>query len=206
MDEQELKALLRRADATAGPFRVRANLGPRVRQLAWRRQILRTTIGVAAAACFFIVVGATLLWSADSGSGAGSHQRIANGPPAGPPPAAPIIDAAYLEAEIARLEATADAHAALMERLDKRREQRERIASLERELTRRDPQARARLQLEKTACFLVLEADRLCARQTEAKDCTDAYRRVVTLFPNTQAAVKAQQRINELQSGKGGLS
>jgi hypothetical protein len=205
MDEQELKSLLRRADATASPPRTATDLGPRVRRLAWRRRVVATTGRFAIAASLALLAGTAAWWFVDGRRDA-PDEAPAIAKHARPSPEAERLDPDALRAQVARLEADAASRLAAVDAFRARRAQRARLAALQQQLTRPDPLASTRLELEKTACFLVREADRMCASKGKSEACINAYERVVRLFPKTNAAVQAQQKITEIQTGKGGLS
>ena len=104
-------------------------------------------------------------------------------------------DEAALRAEIARLEARADARLAEARRLLAIQAARHRRDECLRQLARLDTAERIAQEAEETAFIIVYDADRLRERQGGTESAAAAYREAVRLFPQTKWAEVARKKL-----------
>ncbi len=181
MTEDKIKNLLQEADRTAGgPASVSANLAAAVRRRAGRRQTINLAARIAAAAIVVIALG---IWGFTAKKTRYRQRIIA------------------LEAEIKQLKLQTDATLMLIrEVLDEERKQR-RLNELKAQLARySDPLQEIQKQADKTAFFLVYQANRMYRELDQKEAAIQEYNRVIELFPQSQWAEVARQRLSEIQN------
>lgn len=190
MPEDKIKNLLQKADRAAGePALVSIDLSA-VRRNASRRQTVKLTARITAAAVVVIALG---IWGFTAKK-TRDRQRIV-----------------ALEAEIKRLKVQTDATLNLIrEVLDEERKQR-RLNELKAQLTSySDPLEEIQKQVDKTAFFLVYQANRMYRELDQKDSAIQEYNRVIELFPQSRWAEVARQRLlevkkNQVNNSKGDL-
>ena len=107
--------------------------------------------------------------------------------------------AARLEAEVARMEAEARLRLAGVERMlfrERRRRVEDRLARV---LLTPEPLVRTAGELERAAAIMVASADHMHREMGLQASAVEVYRRTVRLFPGTQGAALARQRLAEIK-------
>ena len=196
MNDDALKQVLHRADRVAGPPRPVTVDARAIERRAGAARAHRTagwTAAVAAAAVLGICA-----WL-------GLPARREGPGPAGQ--GAPVVtDAqkiARLEAEVRQLRASTDRMLALLQEAAQQRDRDRRVAELRKELAAiPDPTEQARGQVSQAAERMVHEADRLWLGQRQRRLATAQYRRVIDLFPDTEWASVARQRLTQITENK----
>jgi tetratricopeptide (TPR) repeat protein len=184
MTEDKIKELFQIADRTAGRplmFPIKASV---IRRRARVRQVVNATFRVAVAA----VVFALAVW--------GLSDRSTR-------PTAEQEQIASLQVQVKLLQAKADAALKLVrEVLNSEREQ-GRLDELKAELANiPDPIEEIQKQVDQTAFTLVYDADRMYRELGQRRSAVQAYKRVIELFPQTQSADVARQRLSEIENEK----
>lgn len=182
MTEDKIKNLLQRADRTAGgPASVSVDLSA-LRRNANRRQTVNLAVRIAIAALVVIAIG---IWCFTVKKTRDRQRIIA------------------LEAEIKQLKLQTDATLNLVrEVLEKDRRQR-RLGELRTQLARiPDPLEETQKQVDKTAFILVYQANRMYQELDQKEAAIRDYNRVIELFPQSQWAEVARQRISEIQENQ----
>jgi len=183
MTEDKIKNLLYEADQTAGgPVPLSSNLAAAVRRRASRRQTANLALRVAAAAVILFAIG---IWSFNVKK-TRDRQRIV-----------------ALEMQIKELKTQTDATLNLIrEVLDEERKQR-RLNELQAQLASySDPLEEIQKQADKTAFFLVYQANRMYRELDQKDSAIKAYKRVIELFPQSRWAEVARQRLSEIQKNQ----
>jgi hypothetical protein len=184
---------LRQADADAGVPLVPAGLAVRAMLIAARRRRgrqRRWATGIAAG--ILLLIGVSWPW------------RGTDAPPSRPAaaPSASASDAGWKSA-IARLEAEAESHVAVGQRVAELQAQQVRLAALEAESAGPDPVLATYRELDQTASVLVAQGDRLYRELGLKASAAERYRRVIRLFPEAPGAAVARQRLTQLEEDKG---
>jgi hypothetical protein len=196
VNDERLEALLRAAGQSATPPReAPAGLAERVRGLQARRARNRKLAGGASIALVLLGVGiyAGLVGHGDRET---ADRPVADGSSSAPDPEA-------IKAEIARLDAEAQRRQQAVRKMILADAARRAIARVQAEQDAPSPLELVRIEREKTAFLLVDRAEQVGARAQGAA--ADEYRRVLELFPNTQAARVARERLNDPVREKGDL-
>ena len=183
MTEDKIKNLLQKADQTAGgPAPVSANLAADIRRRASRRQTINLTARIAAAAVVVIAFG---IWSFTAKK-TRDRQRIV-----------------ALEMQIKQLRVQTDATFNLIrEVLDEERKQRQ-LQKLQAQLASiPNPLEEIQKQVDKTAFFLVYQADRMYREFDQKDSAIQEYNRVIELFPQSRWAEEARQRLSEIKNNQ----
>ena len=199
MDNDPIRRLLREADAAAGPPpKPPGDLAHRVRQRAARRQRMR--FGLSAAAAVVLAAGITALWTqAPSPSWPGQAPQIVTQEPQ-------RLDVEATRREIERLRREADTRLAVAQRTHDLLRQYERARAARQQAPVANPIVDARREVEKAACILVYQANRMCREMDLCDSAVVKYQRVVELFPETAAAAMARERLDEIKHEKGDVS
>jgi len=181
MTDDKIKQLFEIADRTAGRplmFPIKAGV---IRRRARVRRLVSTTSRVAAAVLIFAVA----LW--------GLSDRSTR-------PTAQQRQIASLQVQVKLLQARADTALKLIEEvLDEERKQ-DRLAELEAELASiPEPLDEIKKQVDRAAFTLVYEADRMYGELSKRHSAVRAYKRVIELYPQTQSAEIARQRLSEIE-------
>ena len=184
MTQDRIENILKQADRTAGPPAPVSISISQIRKRARRTRYIAKAASVAAAA---IIVGITIL------------PRTTTTPEI-PQPHRKIAE---LESRIKYLQATTDAALKLIgEVLEEDRKQR-RLGALHAQLESiPDPREEIRKQVDKTAFNLVYQADRLYYELNQTHSAVEAYKKVITLFPENQWADVARERLADIQKSK----
>ncbi len=188
MNDDRLEALLRAAGESAAPPREPLpGLAERVRGLQARRARNRKVAGGAAAVVLLgmAVYGALTL---DGLRGARDPQ-VADGLKSAPDPEA-------IKAELARLEAEVRQRQQAVRNMAEADAARAALGRVQPEQDSPSPTELVRIEHEKTAFLLVDRAEQLGTRAQSAA--AAEYRRALELFPNTEAARVAEERLKTL--------
>lgn len=185
MTEDKIKNLLQEADQTAGrPAPVYVNLSD-VRRRANRRRFVCFTAPLSAAAVFLLAV---CIWSLIT--------RI----PETTPEQEKI---ALLETRIKQLQARTDAALSLIQEVLEEERRQSRLDEFQAQLASiPDPLEEIQRQVDKTAFILVYQADRMYHELNLKDSAVQTYKRVIKLFPKTQWAEVARQRLSEIKNSQ----
>jgi tetratricopeptide (TPR) repeat protein len=177
MPEDKIKNLLQKADETAGePMPVSINI-PAVRLRANRRRFISVTTPIAAAAAILLAFG---LWSLTK------QQKIAS-----------------LQRQIEQLQTRADATFDLIQEVLEDERKQQRLDELQAQLASiPDPLEEIRKQVDTAAFNLVYQADRMYRELNLKSSAIKTYKRVIEIFPETQWAEVAHQRLSEIKKGQ----
>lgn len=182
MTEDKIKNLLQETDRIAGrPAQVGVNLSA-IRRRANRKRLTRLVGPVAAAAALMIGLG---IWSLaiKTPEPTGEQRKIVT-----------------LETQVKQLQASTDAALALIHEVLEDERRQSRLDQLEAELASiPDPLEEIQRQVDKTAFYLVYQADRLYRELNETESAVETYKRVIKLFPRNQWAGVAQERLSEIE-------
>jgi hypothetical protein len=192
MSDDRLRQILQQADRLAGPPRPASVDVDAIRQRASAtRAALRKGFAAAAAAA---VVG-ICIWLGLASKHVGP---LAKDVPASQP-AADSQRIAQLEAEVKALRASSDRMLALLQEAAQQRDRDRRVAELKRELADiPDPMEQVTAQVSQAAERMVREADQLWLGQRQRRLAVSRYQRVITLFPDSEWASVARQRLVEI--------
>lgn len=201
MTDETFVTLLKTADRSAGGVpEIGAGLAERVRGRRRRERIARTTAvsGVAAA-----LLLATVVWTLRPAGRTALNYKVVDATSAVPATTAEEIS--RLRAEVASLRAQAEASTLAVETLRRVNLSRERMRELRAVRRTIDPAIAAACELERAAITLVQQADRMQREHGLTDAAREAYERAVRLFPETQAAAAAREKLNELERQQGDL-
>jgi len=184
MTEEKIKNLLQKADKAApAQTPVCSSLTAAVRRRAGRRRFVNIAAPVATAAALLIIFGAWRLAARTTQTK--QHQN----------------KIASLQAEIKELHARTDAALKLIQEVLENQRQQRRLDELQTQLAAiPDPLEEIRKQVDKTAFILVYQADRMYRELNQKDSAIRAYNRVMELFPQTQSAKVAEQRLSQIQN------
>jgi tetratricopeptide (TPR) repeat protein len=185
MTEDEIKKLLLQADkAAGGPAPVRVNFSA-IRRRAGRKNMIILVAPLASAAVLMVALSVLALMFRTT------------------EPTQEQTKIALLETQIKQLQARTDAALSFIhEVLDEERRQ-SRLDELQAQLASiPDPLEEVRSQFDKTAFVLVYQADRLYRELNQTDSAVENYRRVIELFPESQWAKVARQRLSEIENKK----
>jgi TolA-binding protein len=185
MTEDKIKNLLQEADRMAGlPGAVSANLSAVVRRRAHRRHLrISLTVPLAAAAVILIAAG---IWNVAirTTEKTKDQEKIV-----------------LLEKQFEQLQAKTDAAINLIQEMLVAEQKQHSLSELEAQLASiPDPLEVIQKQVDKTASILVFQADRLYRELNRTDSAVATYNRVIELFPNTNQAQKARERLSEIES------
>ncbi len=184
MTEEKIKNLLQKADQAApAQTPVCSRLTAALRRRANRRRFINITAPIATAATLLITFG---VWHLTTRTTQTKQDRN---------------KITSLQAEIKELHARTDATLKLIQEvLDNQRQQR-RLDELQAQLANiPKPLEEIQKQVDKTAFILVYQADRMYREHNQKNSAIRAYNRVIELFPQTQSAKVAKQRLSEIQN------
>ena len=205
MNDDRLEALLRAAgESAAPPPEPLPGLAERVRGLHARRSRNRRLAGGAAAVVVLLIVAICvenrtswkLVLQFGNGRGETADRPVADG-------ASPLLDPEAIKAEIARLDGEAHERQQAVRKMILADAGQRPVARVQPEPDSPGPLDLVRIEREKTAFLLVDRAEQIGARAQTAA--AAEYRRVLELFPNTQAARVARERLNDPVREKGDL-
>ena len=205
MNDERLEALLRAAgESAAPPPEAPAGLAERVRGLQARRARNRKLAGGAAAVVVLLIVAICVesrtSWKLALRFGNGREETADQ--PAAVEPSLPS-DPEAIKAEIARLDADARERQEAVRRMILADAGQTAFVRVQPDQDSPDPIELVRIEREKTAFLLVDRAEQIGPRAQGPA--AAEYRRVVELFPNTQAARVARERLNNPAREKGDL-
>lgn len=187
MTEDQIKQLLQEADRIAGlPGPVSANLSAIIRRRAHRRH-LRISIAapLAAAAVILIAVGISNFTFRPTEKTKDQEKIV------------------LLEKQFEQLQAKTDAAVNLIQEMLVAEQKQHSLNELEVQLASiPDPLEEIQRQVDKTASILIYQADRLYRELNRTDSAVETYNRVIELFPKTNQAQKARQRLLEIESRK----
>ncbi len=108
-----------------------------------------------------------------------------------------------LQQELKNLQAKTDAVLNLVQQVLESERRQRRLNELEATLASiPDPIEETQRQVDKTAFILVYQADRLYRQSNQTDSAVQTYNRVIRLFPQTQWAEVARQRLSEIETKK----
>jgi tetratricopeptide (TPR) repeat protein len=181
--ENKIVNLLQDADRTAGrPRPVSVNLAA-IRRRARQKRLARLVVPVAAAA---VVLVALSIWTAviRTDRAAGEQEKIA-----------------ALENEVRVLQARTDVALKLIREMVANEQRQRRLDQLQAELTSiPDPLEEVQKQVEQTAFIIVYQADRMYRELNQRDSAIRAYQRTIELFPQTESAEAARQRLKQIET------
>lgn len=224
MDENTLREWLKQADEAVpmpAPAEVQA-LAALVRQRARRARHVRQALAFAAAAVLVAGIGLGVCLRVWQGSPAPQQHpaQVAQAEPGSGPPELPATqppdeqiaepadlaetvqltraEMMQLRSEIADLRDEAALRQQIIDTMLVREAQQQRLAVLEKQLAAyRDPVMEARGQREETAARSLYWAQARSQQDGLTASAQQDYRRIIELFPETQAAAKARQRLGQ---------
>ncbi len=182
MREDKIPSLLQDADRTAGPPSPVSVDFSAIRRRAGQRRLAASAVPVAAAA---VVLVALSIWTAviRTDRAAEEQKKIA-----------------ALENEVRVLQARTDAALGLIREMVANEQRQRRLDQLQAELTGiPDPLEEVQKQVEQTAFIIVYQADRMYRELNQRDSAIRAYRRTIELFPQTESAEVARQRLEEIK-------
>jgi tetratricopeptide (TPR) repeat protein len=186
VNEEEIRALLQKADRAAGPPVYRRPTAAGIRRRLRRKWRVRAGVPVLAAAVVLVAtaVGVICLWP----------QK----PQPEPQPEPQRI--ASLETQVKQLQAQTDATLKLVREVLERDRQERRLAALNAELASiPDPMREMDAQVDKTAFLLIYQADRLYKELNQTESAVAQYKEVIQLFPKNRWADVARERLAEIE-------
>ena len=183
MREDKIQSLLRDADRKAGPPRsVSVDLSA-IRRRARQKRRARLVVPVAAAA---VVLVALSIWTAVVRTNRTTQEQE---------------KIAALENEVRVLQARTDAALKLIRQMVENEQRQRRLDQLQAELTSiPDPLEEVQKQVETTAFIMVYQADRMYRELDQRDSAIRAYRRTIELFPQTESAEAARQRLKQIET------
>ena len=187
MTEDQIKQLLQEADRIAGlPGPVSANLSAIVRRRAHRRHLrISITAPLAEAAVILIAVGISNFTFRPTEKTKDQEKIV------------------LLEKQFEQLQAKTDAAINLIQEMLVAEQKQHSLNELEVQLASiPDPLEEIQRQVDKTASILIYQADRLYRELNRTDSAVETYNRVIELFPKTNQAQKARQRLLEIESRK----
>jgi len=183
MTDDKIKQLFQIADRTAGRplmFPIKASA---IRRRARVRRAVSATCRAAA-----LLILALAIWGLSDRS---------------PEQTAKQAQIAALQAQVKLLQVRTDATLKLVQEALKSERKENRLNELQAELADiPDPLEEIRKQVDKAAFTLVYHADRLYRQLNQRASAIEAYNRVIELFPETQSAEVARQRLSEIEGEK----
>jgi ElaB/YqjD/DUF883 family membrane-anchored ribosome-binding protein len=183
--EDKIKILLRKADQLTADVRpVHIDLAL-LRRRAERRRLIINIAAPAAIAATLFFAGIIVIQAAR------------------PPKPSEQKQIVSLQQELKHLQAKTDAVLSLIQQVLEEERQTERLNDLQATLTSiPDPIEETQRQVDKTAFILVYQADRLYRQSNQTDSAVQAYNQVIKLFPQTQWAEVARQRLTEIENKK----
>ena len=183
MREDKIQSLLGDADRKAGPPRsVSVDLSA-IRRRARRKRRARLVAPVAAAA---VVLVALSIWTAVVRTNRTTQEQK---------------KIAALENEVRVLQARTDAALKLIRQMVENEQRQRRLDQLQAELTSiPDPLEEVQKQVETTAFIMVYQADRMYRELNQRDSAIRAYQRAIELFPQTESAEAARQRLKQIET------
>jgi tetratricopeptide (TPR) repeat protein len=182
VNEDQIRRLLREADAKAGDPTFSRVAVAGIRRRLHRNRLIRLAVPAAAAAVVAVAAALSAI-CLQTGSPPEPPQRIAS-----------------LEEQIRQLQAQTDATLKLVREVLEKDRQDRRLAALEAELASiPDPVKEMDRQVDETAFILVYQADKLYKELNQTDSAVQAYREVIQLFPTNQWANVARERLSQIE-------
>lgn len=182
MNEDQIRRLLREADARAGDPTFNRVAVAGIRRRLHRNRLIRLAVPTTAAAV--VAVAAAL-----------SAICLQTGSPEPQPPRI-----ASLEEQVRQLQAQTETTLKLVQEVLEKDRQDRRLAALEAELASiPDPVKEIDRQIDKTAFILVYQADKLYKELNQADSAVLAYQEVIQIFPTNQWADVARERLSQIE-------
>ena len=186
MNDERLRELLRCADAGSARPGTVPGLAQRVRGLARRRRLARAA---AIAAPFVIGVMVAL---------------VQLNRPSAPLAQHPTLDPKAADQRLAVLQAEAEYHSALAERMWEAETQARRVVRAERIAATVSPLRQIEREVDRTAMLAIMDADRMMRDLNQREGAAAEYRRAIELFPQSHWAAVAKDRLGRIRGGKKG--
>jgi hypothetical protein len=185
MTDDKIKDLLQKADQMAG----RPVIFPVDIYAIYRRAHIRRIAKIATRiAALFVFISALAIWSLLSRNAKSptNHEQIAS-----------------VKTQLMQLDARVDATLKLVNEVLEEERKQHRLNELEAQLASiPDPLEEVQMQVDKTAFILVYQADRMYREFNLKGSAVKTYKRVIKLFPKTQWAEVARQRLAEMKNQK----
>lgn len=184
MTSDPLHDLLHRTDAaTTTPALPDDDLAARIRHVAKRRRVVRAGTAAVVLAAMAIVTSA-FVWPRLPRQ----RTEIAQSAP----------DPVRLRAELMALRSDADARLAAVEIVLDRERKQQQAEKLRQALNRPDALERVHREQDRAALILICQADRIYNDPRRRQSAAEEYRQLLALFPQTQWAAVARQRLAEI--------
>jgi TolA-binding protein len=185
MTEEKIKNLLQKADEAAGeasPFQVNVT---DICYRAGRKNMIMMAAPLLTAAVLMVALSILVLMFRTT-EPTHEQQKIA-----------------LLETQIKQLQARTDAALSLIQEVLEDEQRQHRLDGLKAQLASiPDPLEEVQNQMDKTAFFLVYQADRLYRELNQTDSAVENYNRVIELFPENRWAKVARQRLSEIENRK----
>jgi len=183
--EDKIKILLRKADQLTADVRpVHIDLAL-IRRRAERRRLIINIAAPAAIAAILFFASIIVLQATRPHKPSEQKQIVS------------------LQQELKHLQAKTDAVLSLVQQVLEEERQTQRLNELQATLASiPDPIEETQRQVDKTAFILVYQADRLYRLLNNTDSAVQAYNQVIKLFPQTQWAEVARQRLAEIENKK----
>lgn len=185
MTEDKIRDLLKRADQTAGRPVMFPLSASAIRRRAFRRRVTgyAACTTVAAALLYVLAVGN---FSTPVIRQSTTREGMAS-----------------LQSQIEQLQASTDATLKLVHDVLESERKQHRLDQLQVQLASiRDPREQIQKEVDRTAFILVYQADRLHRELSQTDAAVETYNRVIELFPETQWAQVARQRLSDIENKK----
>jgi TolA-binding protein len=185
MTEDKIKNLLQQADKAAGGIApVEVNVSA-IRRRAGRKNMIMMAAPLLTAAVLMVALSILVLMFRTT-EPTHEQQKIA-----------------LLETQIKQLQARTDAALSLIQEVLEDEQRQHRLDGLKAQLASiPDPLEEVQNQMDKTAFFLVYQADRLYRELNQTDSAVENYNRVIELFPENRWAKVARQRLSEIENRK----
>ncbi|MHC4324989.1 MAG: tetratricopeptide repeat protein [Planctomycetota bacterium] len=183
MTEDKITNLIQQADkAAGGAARVKVNVSA-IRRRGNRKNMINLIAPLATAAVLMVALSIlTVMFRTPEPTV--EHQKIA-----------------LLESRIKQLQARTDATLALIQEVLNEERRQSRLNELQAQLASiPDPLEETRKQVDKTAFYLIYQADRLYRELNQTDSAVENYNRVIKLFPENRWAKVARQRLEEIEN------
>ncbi|MGE5610228.1 MAG: hypothetical protein ACM359_13320 [Bacillota bacterium] len=188
MNEDRIKELLQHADQANTPPAPQ-NLAQHVRQRVKQQHQLRIIGATVAILLSCLLTGLYLIQRPHP-----EHQIARQNP----------VHRQSIQTELARLEAEAQLHTLVAERMWAMENLTQRTLAAEKTASTLSPLAIIEQQRQRAALIIVDQADRHLLNNNQHQAAAKEYRQAIALFPETHAATLAQRRLEQMEHGKEG--